>query len=240
MTTNVMGYNVYSNTLKDIKPERKKRLINTINAYSYVMAQSDDSFKSSLMNSHILLPDGFPIVLAAKMLNKKRIQKIAGEDVFFQLLSCLNEKGQSCFFLGASNSTLLKIQNRIAKEFPNIQVHSYSPPYKKEFSEDDINTMIAEVNKVNPDVLFLGLTAPKQEKLATVLYDKILCGEICSIGAVFDFYAGTNKRPHKIWIKLKLEWFIRLIKEPSRLWKRYLVYSPLFFFYMFRYVIHKR
>lgn len=88
--------------------------------------------------------------------------------------------------------------------------------------------MIDEINVFMPDVLFIGMTAPKQEKWAhehkTLLDARI----ICSIGAVFDFYAGTVVRPNKIWINLGLEWFVRLLKEPKRMWKRYLFYGPVF------------
>ena len=84
------------------------------------------------------------------------------------------------------------------------------------------------VNEFKPNVLFIGMTAPKQEKWAYEHKDKLHAHIICTVGAVFDFYAGTVKRPHKIWIKLGLEWLGRLVKEPKRLYKRYLYYGPIF------------
>ena len=88
--------------------------------------------------------------------------------------------------------------------------------------------MINAVNNFKPDVLFIGMTAPKQEKWAFKNKNQLDAKIICSIGAVFDFYAGTVVRPHPFWINLRLEWFIRLLKEPKRMWKRYLYYGPVF------------
>jgi N-acetylglucosaminyldiphosphoundecaprenol N-acetyl-beta-D-mannosaminyltransferase len=88
--------------------------------------------------------------------------------------------------------------------------------------------MIDAVNEINPDALFIGMTAPKQEKWAIRHRNEINAKCICAIGAVFDFYAGTVKRPGKIWINLGLEWLGRMITEPMRLYKRYLIYGPIF------------
>ncbi len=89
--------------------------------------------------------------------------------------------------------------------------------------------MLNAINTFSPDVVFVGMTAPKQEKWVYQNFQRMNTRIICSIGAVFDFYAGSVNRPSAFWINLKLEWFIRLLKAPKRLWKRYLVYSPLFF-----------
>jgi N-acetylglucosaminyldiphosphoundecaprenol N-acetyl-beta-D-mannosaminyltransferase len=92
--------------------------------------------------------------------------------------------------------------------------------------------MIMAINKANPWVVFVGMTAPKQEKWVYENKKDLHSKIVCSIGAVFDFYAETIKRPSKIWVKLNLEWFGRFIKEPRRLGKRYFVYSPRFFKYL--------
>ncbi len=104
----------------------------------------------------------------------------------------------------------------------------YSPPFKSAFSEDDNSIMINQINAFKPDVLFVGMTAPKQEKWAYANKSLIDVKVICAVGAVFDFYAGTVKRPGEFWINLGLEWFMRLIKEPVHMWKRYLFYGPVF------------
>jgi N-acetylglucosaminyldiphosphoundecaprenol N-acetyl-beta-D-mannosaminyltransferase len=92
--------------------------------------------------------------------------------------------------------------------------------------------MIEAVNAFQPDVLFIGMTAPKQEKWAFANKEFLQAPVICSIGAVFDFYAGTVKRPSKAWIRCGLEWLVRFAKEPKRMWIRYGYYGPIFLKYM--------
>ncbi|MBS2210215.1 WecB/TagA/CpsF family glycosyltransferase [Carboxylicivirga mesophila] len=232
----VLSYAVYKGNLdcEERLFSAEKMIINTINAYSYVLAKGDNDFKTSLCNSDILLPDGFPIVIASRMLNGIRIKKIAGEDIFKHMLKLGNTRKKRFFFLGSSNETLLKIERRIRSEYPNIAVSYFSPPFKASFTNEENQDMINRVNNFKPDALFIGMTAPKQEKWVELNKEKLDAKVICSIGAVFDFYAGTVKRPSKFWISLRLEWFIRLANEPKRLWKRYLIYSPKFFIDVFK------
>lgn len=225
--TNVCGFPVYNLTLQDIDLNQKT-LINTINQYSYVVSRKDPAFKDALMGSDVLLPDGIGIVLAAQFLSDRKIKKIAGADLHAFLLENLNKKGGSCFYLGSSEKTLAKIKERLRREYPSLKVGTYSPPFKSEFTKQDNLDMIEAVNQFNPDVLFIGMTAPKQEKWAFSHKDFLNAKTICSIGAVFDFYAGTTERPGKFWIDMGLEWFIRMVNEPKRMWKRYLYYGPLF------------
>ena len=235
-TCTCLGYNVFADTL-DTLPKDRKIVINTINQYSYCIGEQDSDFKKALKKSDILLPDGVGIVAAAKFLTNSVIKKISGTDLHEHFLRDLNAKGGSCFYLGSSTSTLEKIQERLKKEYPYIKGHFYSPPFKAEFSMEDSKEMIERVNDVNPDVLFIGMTAPKQEKWAVTFKSFLNTNYICSIGAVFDFYAGTVKRPNKIWINMGLEWLGRMISEPKRLYKRYLIYGPMFAFML---VQHKR
>ena len=204
------------------------RIINTINPHSYLISQSDKVFFEALKNSDVLLPDGIGIVWAKRLLHKKKSKKIAGYDLFLHLMNDLNNKKGSCFFLGASDNTLKMMIERASKEFPNVTTHSYSPPYKKEFTNEDNVKMFTLVNKVEADILFVGMTAPKQEKWVYNNNINIDAKLICSIGAVFDFYAGTVSRPSKFWIKAGLEWLPRFLHEPIRLAKRNLISTPKF------------
>jgi N-acetylglucosaminyldiphosphoundecaprenol N-acetyl-beta-D-mannosaminyltransferase len=226
-TVPLLNYSIFSGDLSQCIANRKT-LINTINQYSFCIAEKDAAFKKSLQQSDILLPDGMAIVAAVQLLSSTKIKKIAGADIHHFLLDDLNKKGGRCFYLGSSQNTLHKIAERLSREFPNIKVGTFSPHYKTEFSDKDNRQMIAAVNAFQPDVLFVGMTAPKQEKWSFTHKEQLDAKIICSIGAVFDFYAGTVERPSPFWIQLRLEWFIRLIKEPKRMWKRYLYYGPIF------------
>ena len=237
----VMDYQVFSGDLEKISWDHSKPLvINTINAYSYIVARSDRDFKTALQKSSILVPDGFPVVVAAKFLRQVKIKKIAGADVFKSLCERMDQSSGSCFFLGSSEATLEHIKERLARDYPRLKAGFYSPPFKKEFSEDENADMLSAINDFKPDVLFVGMTAPKQEKWVAEHTKSVNAGVITSIGAVFDFYAGTTSRPSAFWVNNNLEWFIRLLKEPRRLWKRYLVYSPLFFIHMLSYKLRSR
>ena len=218
----------------------KKILINTINAYSYNVSESDSLFKEALMNSDVLIPDGVSIVWALNFLKGEKINKIAGADLFFYEMQRLQETKGTCFFLGSTNETLSKIKDRAKIEFPNVQIETYSPPYKPKFSKEDNSEMIKRVNAFQPNVLFVGMTAPKQEKWAYTNFNILQVGHVCSIGAVFDFYAGTVKRAPKWMINHGLEWAYRFLKEPKRLWKRYLLGNTIFVFAIIKEKIIKK
>ncbi|WP_405410842.1 WecB/TagA/CpsF family glycosyltransferase [Maribacter sp. Asnod1-A12] len=228
-----LGYSIYNSSLEYL-PNKPKLLVNTINQYSYCIAEEDVDFKKALLDSDVLLPDGVGIVLASKWLNGVSVKKIAGADFHEFQLKRLNAISGSCFYLGASNETLAKIKTRLQKDYPNVKVGSYSPPYKPNFTEEDNAKMIQEVNNFSPDVLFIGMTAPKQEKWSYTHNNQLDAKIICSIGAVFDFYAGTVERPNKIWRDLGLEWLGRLLKEPKRMWRRYIYYGAVFAKYLWK------
>lgn len=211
-----------------------KVIINTINAYSWVNASKDPIFKKALQTSDILLPDGVAIVFAARFLNKDKIKKIAGADLHDMILKTADKVSGKCFYLGASSTTLSIIQERLNREYPNIRVESYSPPYKDSFTKEDNKAMIECINNFAPDILFVGMTAPKQEKWIQENKSEIQAHVITGIGAVFDFYAGIKKRPSQWMIRLGLEWLGRLIQDPKRLWKRYIIYNQIFLYQIFK------
>ncbi|WP_235925575.1 WecB/TagA/CpsF family glycosyltransferase [Pontibacter burrus] len=231
LTVDCMGYPVFAASLHAL-PSSQKVLVNTINQYSYCIAERDTDFKRSLVESDVLLPDGVGIVAAANFIGGNKISKVAGADLHLHLLKRLEKIGGRCFYLGSSEETLTKIKNRLAADFPAITVGTYSPPYKPDFSDEDNEEMLFRINVFKPDILFVGMTAPKQEKWAHKHKEVLDTNMICSIGAVFDFYAGTIDRPGKYWIKFGLEWLGRLLKEPKRMWKRYLYYGVIFGYYL--------
>ena len=234
-TLSIMSYDVFTGDLSAIKPTGKRWVVNTINPHSYVTAKSDPLFEEALRASDILLPDGSGIVLAARQISNAQILKIAGSDLHIHLLEMLNKEGGSVFYMGASQKTLDAIHERIAREYPHVRVGSYSPPFKPVFSEEENEAIIEKVNAFKPDVLFVGMTAPKQEKWLHAFKERLDFKIAASIGAVFDFYAGTIARPSQFWIDLHLEWLPRLLKEPRRLWRRNFVSTPLFLWDMLLY-----
>ena len=214
-----------------------KVLINTINAHSYNVAQKDQEFAEALRGGDYLIPDGSSIVKACRWLKGKSQPKerIAGWDLFAFEMQKQNEKGEMrnekfrVMFMGSSEKVLRLIRERVAVDYPNLEVVTYSPPYKKEFSEEDNQTIIKAINEAKPDLLWIGMTAPKQEKWTYRHWQELHINcHVGTIGAVFDFFAGTAQRAPLWWQEHGLEWLYRLIKEPRRMWRRYVIGNPLF------------
>lgn len=208
-----------------------KLLINTINAHSYNTALKDEIFAEALIKGNALIPDGISIVKACKWLKAKSQpqERIAGWDLFEFEMNRLNQKGGNCFFMGSSEKVLNLIKRRASVDYPNIQIETYSPPYKPEFSEEDNKKIIDAINQANPDLLWIGMTAPKQEKWTYTHWNELnIHCHVGTIGAVFDFFAGTVERAPFWWQEHGLEWLYRLIKEPKRMWRRYIIGNTLF------------
>ena len=217
-----------------------KVLINTINAHSFNVAQKDDLFAEALRCGDYLIPDGASIIKACRWLGAKSQPKerIAGWDLFTFEMQRLedrsekrtaNDKRLSVMFMGSSEKVLALIRKKAAKDYPSLDVVTYSPPYKPEFSEKDNADIIKAINDADPDLLWIGMTAPKQEKWTYQHWKELnIHCHVGTIGAVFDFYAGTAQRAPLWWQEHSLEWLYRLIKEPKRMWRRYVIGNPLF------------
>lgn len=208
-----------------------KLLINTINAHSYNTALKDPLFAEALQKGDVLVPDGASIVMACRWLKAKSqpTERIAGWNLFELEMERLNRKGGKCFFMGSSEKVLGLIREKAARVYPNITVETYSPPYKPEFSEEDNKAIIHAINTAKPDLLWIGMTAPKQEKWTYTHWNELDIDCHCgNIGAVFDFFAGTVERAPMWWQEHSLEWLYRLMKEPKRMWRRYIIGNALF------------
>lgn len=208
-----------------------KKLINTINAHSYNTARRDGLFAEALQKGDALIPDGASIVMACRWLKAKSRpeERIAGWDLFEMEMDRLNRTGGKCFFMGSSEKVLALIRKRAETVYPHITVETYSPPYKPEFSDEENRAIIEAINRADPDLLWIGMTAPKQEKWVYTHWDEldIRC-HTGTIGAVFDFFAGTVERAPEWWQRHSLEWLYRLLKEPKRMWRRYIIGNALF------------
>ena len=214
-----------------------KLLINTINAHSFNTAKKDQLFAEALMKGDYLIPDGASIVKSCGWLKAKSRPKerIAGWDLFEFEMGRLNENQNEnenkkrVMFMGSSEKVLELIRKKAAEVYPYIDVVTYSPPYKPEFSDEDNKAIIDAINAANPDLLWIGMTAPKQEKWTYSHWNELnIHCHVGTIGAVFDFFAGTYKRAPQWWQDHSLEWLYRLIKEPKRMWRRYVLGNPLF------------
>ena len=149
--------------------------------------------------------------------------------------SKFRERPLTVMFMGSSEKVLDLIVKRAAEVYHHLKVVTYSPPYKPEFSDEDNKAIIDAINAVNPDLLWIGMTAPKQEKWTYSHWNELnIHCHVGTIGAVFDFFAGTVERAPMWWQRHGLEWLYRLLKEPKRMWRRYIIGNTLFLWNMLK------
>lgn len=200
-----------------------------VNAHSAEMAHRDDRFMESLQAADMLVADGAGVVLASMILGGGVRERATGPDLFMAVSRALDAAGgRSVFYLGGTPETLRKIEARHLAEFPTLAIAgTHAPAYRATFTADDLDAMVDRINAAAPDVLWVGLGAPKQEKLLLDLRGRVnvpLCGPI---GAMFDYFAGNVAMPPRWVERCGLHWLHRLLRDPRRLWRRNLD-SPLF------------
>lgn len=242
-TENIVGFPViaesYENCLKLISnwlvAKERPKFFACANPHSFVIATRDASFTNALLSAELLTPDGTGIVIASKLFGGEIKKRITGTDVFLGVCELLDKIGGSEFFLGSTEENLLAIRAKTGKDFPNIRIAgTYSPPFRSEFSASENAAMVQAINDARPDVLWVGMTAPKQEKWIHQNLNRLNVGFVGAIGAVFDFYTGNVKRSHPIFQQMGLEWLPRFLREPRRLWERNMRSTPIFLWWILK------
>jgi N-acetylglucosaminyldiphosphoundecaprenol N-acetyl-beta-D-mannosaminyltransferase len=215
---------------------KKAKYLVCANPHSIHQAEFDALSKEALKKADLIVPDGVGVVIASRILGGTIRSRITGSDVFSGVNEALNTRGgHSVFFLGSTPENLQRIQKRMNREYPNIKIAgTYAPPFVSEFSDTENRLMVEAVNGVKPDVLWVGMTAPKQEKWIYGNKDQLDVRFIGAVGAVFDFFSGAVKRSSAFWQKIGLEWLPRFLKEPRRLWQRNLKSAPVFLSWVIR------
>lgn len=227
-----LGFRVFSDELSKIPDEVIPcKIINTISPNSYGISTKDEEFKEALKESDYLVLDGVYFAFASLILQGKNIKRNQGPDVFYHFMNRANKEGKRVFFLGSSPKTLNLIKQKAAFIYPNIRVATYSPPFKPDFTEKENEVMISSINQFKPDIVFVGMTCPKQEKWAIKHREKINASLMISIGNVFDWFAGTQKAIAPIWFKLRIGWLIRIFYRPE-VFRRNIGNQMLFFWHV--------
>ena len=201
-----------------------------LNPHSYVTSTADIAFQQALQAADWLVPDGIGYVVGMRFLGLEVEERITGSDIFYSTMAQLNSDGnRSVYFVGGTEATLAKIRAKVSTDYPRVRfAGSYSPPFVDQFDQEECEKIVAKVNASDADVLWVGMTAPKQEKWIHGHNEKLMVSFSAAIGAVFDFYTGQVQRSHPIFQKLGLEWLPRMLQEPKRLWRRNFVSTPLF------------
>lgn len=206
--------------------------VNCLNPHSFITATRDEEFHNALKESDFLLPDGEGICYTLRKWRGIEVKKIAGDDLHRYLLAKMAEQGGKVYYLGSTEEVLRRIAERVGKEYPTVEVRTWTPSFCERLSETESREIIADIERFAPNVLLVSMTAPKQEKWvyewATLRGELRSPQVIASIGAVFDFYAETVKRAPQWAVRMKVEWLVRLLKEPRRMWRRNFVSTPQF------------
>lgn len=201
----------------------------SINLYSLGLLEKDAMFRHCYSEMAYATADGVVNTFLHYLKGWPRRERIAGADLFEALVSLGTERRElRCFFFGAKTETLAKIQKRINVEHPNVSVVGcISPPFTDSGISDADGSYVEAINAASPDILFVGLTQPKQERWLNANFEDLTVPVAACIGAVFDFYAGNNRRAPIYIRKLGLEWLIRLSQDPSKIAYRFKYALPV-------------
>lgn len=202
----------------------KPTYVVTPNSDHIVRLEKDAELREIYAHADIVIADGMPVVWASKLLGEPLEERVTGADLMPDVCARAAKEGLSIFMLGAAEGVALEARRRLEALYPGlICVGTYSPPYGFEEKPEFCDQIVGLIQKASPDIIFVGLGAPKQEKWIFRNYKKFPKGVFLGIGASIDFCAGNVKRA-PVWLqKSGLEWTYRLVQEPKRLAKRYAV-----------------
>jgi len=202
-----------------------------INVNKLLQARREPELLKIIDSCRIINVDGVPILWAAKILGVSIKERIAGIDLMDRLLERAALKGYSVFFLGAEEDIVRKVVKICCVRYPNLKIAGYRNGYWKEEEEKEV---VEYIKQCRPDILFVAISSPKKEKFLSKYLEEMGIPFVMGVGGAFDVIGGKTKRAPK-WIqRIGLEWFFRLIQEPKRLWKRYLIGNALFLWLVFK------
>ena len=197
------------------------------NVHTTVMAYEDQAYREIQNGGIMAVPDGGPLSFVGRKRGHKGMERTTGPDYLEEILRISKENGYKHYFYGSLPNTLAKLKNEIEERFPGTEiVGMYSPPFRPLTQAEDAE-IIEAINKVNPDFIWIGLGAPKQEKWMAEHQGKVN-GFMVGVGAAFDYMAGNIERAPDWMQKSNLEWCYRLLQDPKRLFKRYFTTNTKF------------
>jgi N-acetylglucosaminyldiphosphoundecaprenol N-acetyl-beta-D-mannosaminyltransferase len=199
------------------------------NVHDALISRNNVTARKSVNSSSLSVPDGTPLLWLARLYGYRLKEKVRGTTLFLEFLKLAEKKGYSNFFYGSTQNTLTLLIKNLKQRFPNLNISGvYSPPFR-ELSKEENEAIVEIINKASPDVLWVGLGCPKQQLWMYAHKDnKLGVPVMVGVGAAFDFVAHTKPQA-PLWMRDNgLEWLFRLVTEPKRLWKRYLVGNTLF------------
>jgi len=199
--------------------------IGVVNAAKVVNMRKDAELSEAVLSSDVIYADGMSVVWASRILGQPLPERIAGIDLMHRIMQQGQVKGYRVFCLGATQEVLDTVCERFAKDYPGASVVGSHHGYFKGQDEEEI---VALVRDAMADVLFVAITSPKKERFTAKWSDTMGVPVVHGVGGSFDVVAGIVKRAPPIWQRTGFEWLYRVLQEPGRLWRRYLVTNSKF------------
>jgi N-acetylglucosaminyldiphosphoundecaprenol N-acetyl-beta-D-mannosaminyltransferase len=191
-------------------------------------SQRDPDLARIHNESGLTTPDGMPMVWSAHWAGAKEVQRVYGPDLMLALCERAADRGWKLYFYGGKEGVPELLETRLTQRFPGLEVvGTYSPPFR-DLTDDEEEEIARRINDSAPDLVFVGLSTPKQERWASRNLDRLGANAVLAVGAAFDFHAGLVPQAPPWMQRSGLEWLYRLLREPRRLWRRYLRNNPTF------------
>jgi N-acetylglucosaminyldiphosphoundecaprenol N-acetyl-beta-D-mannosaminyltransferase len=200
--------------------------------HTIMESQKDKKLLDIVNSANMATPDGVSVVWACKLLGYTKIEQVCGTELMLAFSALSAEKGYTQFYYGGADGVSEKLVEVMCQKFPGLKVvGTHSPPFRQ-LTEAEDKAVIDMINRVNPDVVWVGLGMPKQELWMGEHFGRINAPIMIGVGAAFDFLSGRKERAPKWMQHAGLEWLFRLVQEPNRLWRRNL-YHPIFLYKVF-------
>ncbi len=208
--------------------ERRKGYICVTGVHGVMEAQDDAAFKNILNSAFLCTPDGMPMVWAGKINGHREMSRVYGPDLILAVCAWSEASGAKHFFYGGAAGVADLLARSLQEKFPKLQIAgTFTPPFRA-LNESEVKNLQAQISATKPDILWVGLSTPKQEKFMAEFLPQLDVPLMVGVGAAFDFHSGRTKQAPRWMQRSGLEWFFRLCSEPRRLGKRYLRNNPLF------------
>ena len=208
--------------------KREQNYVCVAGVHGVMESQRDEALRQIHNAAGLVTPDGMPLVWISRWHGFSQVDRVYGPDLMLAVCQMSIEKGYRHFLYGGAQGVPELLASRLRSKIPDLQiVGTYSPPFRSLSAEED-GEVVKMINAVEPDIIWVGLSTPKQERWMAAHVGYLHASVMIGVGAAFDFHAGL-KRQAPYWMQRSgLEWFFRLATEPRRLWRRYLVNNPRF------------
>jgi N-acetylglucosaminyldiphosphoundecaprenol N-acetyl-beta-D-mannosaminyltransferase len=201
--------------------------------YTIVLSQRDPMLRTAVNRAGLVTPDGMPLVFLSRRMGYPHVRRVYGPELVVAVSEMAAARGYSCFFYGGAPGVADDLARVMAWRFPALKiVGTYSPPFRASPVEED-EAVIQAINEAGPDIIWVGLGSPKQELWMARHRERLTAPVLVGVGAAFDFLTGRVPQAPRWMQRIALEWLFRLLTEPRRLWRRYLIGNPLFLYYLF-------